>query len=119
MHAKLLNLCLLLGLLACETAVFNADQLIGTWQGASWILEDGKTRPADALQFTFSGEGTYQASYGNASEQGTYRLRGDKLYTTETNKIEKMVKVTQLTNDTLAFEMNRMGTYEKMVLVKK
>ena len=113
-----LGIAAVLFFFACETAVYNHEDLIGAWKGAGWTLEDGESRPVEGLTFTFYETGSYEAGYGAGSENGTFRLEGDKLYTTEEGKLEKMVKIVQLTPDTLAFEMNRMGTLEKMVLVR-
>ena len=115
---RLLVAFLFIGFIACESSKYDTTLLLGDWNGASWTVEDGKNRSADAIKFSFSEDGSYSAGYGAQLEKGTYRMAGDKLYTTETGKIEKMVKVVQLTADSLAFEMNRMGTYEQILLVK-
>lgn len=94
--------------------------LIGQWQGVSWTLRDKETgRDAKSVTFVFANEDKYSASFGTLSEGGTYRLSKDMLYTTGENKIEKMVKLSKITADTIIMEMNRMGDAEELVLVKK
>lgn len=95
------------------------EMLLGQWRGAAWRLK-GQDLGRDATQvsFIFRDDKTYQASMGAQGESGTYWLDGVKLYTTAEDKVQKVVKITRLTADTLIFDMNRMGQPEELVLVK-
>ena len=94
--------------------------LIGQWQGVSWKINGKESdRSPEAVEFTFNKDKTYNTAYESEFEKGTFRLSGDKLYTTGENKIEKMVKLSNITSDTIAMDMNRSGIAEQIILVKK
>jgi hypothetical protein len=98
----------------------DISQFVGDWKGTSWELTtQGDTRDASQVTFSFTGDHTYEASYGAQSEKGTFRVQLDKLYTTETGKAEKNVSYTFVGTDTLQLEMNRMGDLEVLTLVKQ
>lgn len=107
---------------SCKQDDSKKQLLMGKWQGVSWnISGKASDRDAKSVHFEFANTDTYSASWGGQSEKGSFRLSGDKLYTTAeaTNKIEKMVKLSTLTADTIVMDMNRMGDSEQLVLVKK
>lgn len=113
---------------ACKSAPkFDPELLVGTWNGIDWKVQ-GKSsgRDASAVYFVFApftGEGevagTYIAAYGDQKEKGDYKLKGDKLYTTAEDKIEKVVRIVHISADTLVLGMNRMGQEEELILVEK
>ncbi|MBL7829256.1 MAG: hypothetical protein JNJ57_21655, partial [Saprospiraceae bacterium] len=96
-------------LLACKNdPKYDAEMLIGTWNGVDWKVQ-GKSatdRNASEVFFVFekagsaADKGRYIAAYGSQKERGAYKLDGDKLYTTaDDNKIEKVVRILQLGAD--------------------
>ncbi len=93
--------------------------LIGKWQGVSWKV-NGKESGRDfkSVNFNFKADDTYSTAFDAQTEKGVFRLEGDKLYTTGENKIEKMVKLSTLTADTLVMDMNRAGESEALILAK-
>ena len=96
-----------------------ADQIVGTWTGMSWTVE-GKEKPnPERVQFIFNADDTYQARYGSESEQGTFRVFGRNLYTTAEGKLEKLVKFDFDEDLNLIFNMNRVGTAERIILQKE
>ncbi|MCB0651594.1 MAG: hypothetical protein KDC85_10000 [Saprospiraceae bacterium] len=98
----------------------NKAQLLGEWQGLSWVVEGQQSsRNAEAVQFSFLENGEYSGSWGDKTEKGVFSLDADKLYTTEEGKLKKMVKIEFTGSDTLVFHMNRMGTEEQLILVRK
>jgi Lipocalin-like domain len=98
----------------------NKPLLLGKWQGVSWKV-NGKESGRDykSVNFDFKADDTYSTAFDGQSEKGTFRLTADKLYTTGENKIEKMVKLSTLTADTMVMDMNRAGESEALVLAKK
>jgi hypothetical protein len=98
----------------------NKPLLLGKWQGVSWKV-NGKESGRDykSTHFDFKADDTYSTAYDTQTEKGTFRLSGDKLYTTGENKIEKMVKLSTLTADTMVMDMNRAGESEALILAKK
>ena len=98
----------------------NKPLLLGKWQGVSWKV-NGKESGRDykSINFDFKADDTYSTAYDTQTEKGTFRLSGDKLYTTGENKIEKMVKLASLTADTMVMDMNRAGESEALILAKK
>lgn len=109
---KLKNLLFVLSLVtffSCKK--IDKTLLYGKWKGAS-LLEKGKPKDANLAEFNFYPNGiyTYQNSY--YKEAGNFRTLEDKLYTTDTtqdNRKEKVVRVSQLTMDSLYIEMNKGG----------
>ena len=94
--------------------------LIGNWQGAEWLVFDKPVeRNVTAVKFEFNTDGQYSANYGDQTEKGVYKVKSGKLYTTAEDKIEKAVKILQLSPDTLTLQMNRVGQEEKLVLIRK
>ncbi|HHH50706.1 MAG TPA: hypothetical protein ENK52_06985 [Saprospiraceae bacterium] len=87
--------------------------LHGKWQGVE-LLEKGKVAQdsgAAAAIFTFSKNGNYTYQLPHYKEAGNYRIVENKLYTTDTikSRLEKVVRITHLTNDSLFLEMNKGG----------
>ena len=115
-------------LFACKSEPkINPELLVGTWNGVDWKVKGVSSgRDAKSVFFVFAplsgdhqNEGTYIAAYGSQKEKGSYKLKGDKLYTTAEDKIEKVVRIVNINADTLVLGMNRMGQEEELVLVEK
>jgi len=118
---KILNIALFTFCITLMTACANEnhEKVVGDWQGFSWIVEGKESNNnAAAVTFSFSSENQYEGSWGNKTEKGVFRMDGNKLYTTEDGKLEKMVKIEFLGSDTLVFHMNRMGTEEHLFLTR-
>lgn len=105
---------------ACQRDNDNNPALIGKWQGKEWLIF-GKPSGQDAarVSFEFTADGNYSAAFGDQQENGVWRTVKDKLYTTAKDKKEIMVKILQLDDTTLKFEMNRGGQQETLELLKK
>jgi Lipocalin-like domain len=133
---KLIFTCLVVAVLAgCKSdSKFDANLLIGNWKGAAWVVA-GKATDRDAHSVAFSFEtnavpagktnsrelleaGMYTAAYGAQLEKGDFKVKGDKLYTTAEDKVEKVVRIVTLTADSLVLGMNRVGQEETLVLLK-
>ena len=114
-------LALTLGLLFANCKQDDKKPLLmGKWQGVSWKVNGKESgRDVKTVHFEFKMDDTYATSFDGQSEKGTFRLSGDKLYTTGENKIEKMVKLARLTSDTIVMDMNRAGESEALVLAKR
>jgi hypothetical protein len=120
---KTIGVLLLSALMSCgvsEKDNQTTAELIGDWQGLEWLVfgKDGG-QDASSVSFAFESDNRYTAQYGDQKEAGTFKVKGDKLYTTAENKIEKMVKIDGAINDTLKLLMNRMGQEEKLILLRK
>lgn len=120
---KYLTVVLLTVLMMCSCqSEDKTPLLIGTWKGASWSVGNKDSgRKASNARFVFNADNTYSANFEGSNEKGTFRLRGDgKLFTTAegSTKIEKAVKLTKITADTVVMDMNRVGDREQLVLVK-
>jgi hypothetical protein len=109
-------------LVGCKQDDSKKQLLFGKWQGTAWTVAGKDSgRDAKSVGFEFKIDDTYTASFGGQGEKGVFRLDGDKLYTTSeaVNKIEKMVKLSTITADTVVMDMNRVGDSEQLILVKK
>jgi hypothetical protein len=87
--------------------------LHGEWKVSS-MIEKGKLTDKGAEQATFNfmpnGAYTYNIPYYN--EAGNFHTKDGKLYTTDTlnsDRIEKVVRVLNITPDSLILEMNNAG----------
>ncbi len=121
MKQSLFYVFLILLMTSCFDAPENIDMkmLHGEWSGAAWEIEGGDNRDASNVGFLFNVDSTYTATAGSGGETGIYRIDGDKLYTTAKGAAEKNVRILKVNTDSLIFEMNRVGTIETLILVKK
>ena len=119
MRIKFLIITTVLALASCQKANDKNPALIGQWQGTGWLIFD-KPSDMDASQvhFEFKEDGSYSARFGKQNQSGVWRTEKDKLYTTETDKKEIMVKILKIDSTTLEFEMNRGGQKETLKLEK-
>ena len=106
-------------LFACSSE--NANQrIVGQWQGITWNVNgQASDRNASNVHFEFKTDDSYIAAFGAQKEGGSFRLTDNKLYTTAKGQIEKMVQISLVSLDTMVMDMNRAGTVEQLVLVKK
>lgn len=102
------------------TSTENNQQIVGEWSGVEWLVNN-KPSGYDALNtsFSFDEKGNYQFNYISNVEKGTYKVENDMLFTRPEGEREIMVKIVQLTPDTLVFDMNRGGKPEKLTLIRK
>ena len=117
------NIVTLMFLLFCLTSCAdNSEQkalLTGKWQGTEWLIgQKNSGQDASKVSFQFNADDTYSATFGNQKNTGTYRISGMKLYTKEEGKAEIVVNMTQLTADSLSFDMNRGGQAETLRFVR-
>lgn len=113
-----LTALLLLILMACTNE--KETMLVGTWEAVSWIVDGQESnRHYQNVKMNFSENGEYSAVWGERTEKGVFEVRDNNLYTTEEGKMKKMVAIHFSGPDTLLIEMNRQGTQEHMVLLKK
>ena len=98
----------------------KTEPILGDWQAIGWLV-DGKdsNRDISSISFAFKTDGNYQANWGEQGEKGTFEVKGDKLYTTGEGQIKKMVKFTISSLDTMVMDMNRVGTEEQLILIRK
>ena len=117
--SNFLRLSLLLLLASCANTQ-NNQLIIGKWAGAEWLV-NGKASglQAQSTFFTFDDKGAYTYSYLGSGENGTYKVENEMLFTTPAYEQEIMVKIIKLTQDTLAFEMNRSGQVETLTMLRK
>ena len=106
--------------IACKKTNDKNPNLLGQWQGTEWLIMDKPSgMDAGQVQFDFSAEGTYSATFGDQHQNGVWRTEKDKLYTQETGKQEIMVKLLKADGAVLEFEMNRGGQKEILKLKKQ
>ena len=97
--------CFLAG--GCKTDD-KTSLLIGQWQGVSWKVNGKESdRSPEAVEFTFNKDKTYNTAYESEFEKGTFRLAGDKLYTTGENKIEKMFEPSIYSQSQMVWALHR------------
>lgn len=116
---KLLFLSLICFLSCSSEPQFETSQLVGTWDGIAWNDLTNNKQIDVQVGFIFESDSSYVGSYGNSKELGQFWIEGENLHTIEDGKAEKKVKIKKLQNDTLVFGMNRAGTLEEIILVKK
>lgn len=118
---NLLLLVLLIAtcLVACFSSSFNKELIYGEWQLHKWTDITNNKAVNGQMNFTFNENERYIVDYGSEKEEGKYWLMGTYLHTVEDGMAEKKVEIQTLTQDSLVFEMNRAGTIERVVLLKK
>lgn len=106
-------------IIACHNeSPYQEQELLGDWKAVEW-MDITSNQPINAkVSFHFEANNRYVGNYGNTSEKGRYWIAGDNLHTVEDGKAEKKVRIKKLANDSLVFEMNRVGTIEEMILVR-
>ena len=120
MHRLTFLFLAVLFLAGCGAESGTPEAIYGNWRGVSWTVEGKEAgRNAASVQFQFEAPKQYTAAFGDQLEKGSFKVDGDKLYTTAEGQLQKMVKIIQLTADTLEMEMNRGGVKENLVLVKE
>ncbi len=110
--------CLIFLFIACN-AKWDKAFLLGNWDSVEWTQLDSGQKINNTLSFEFADDGEYVLDYGTELEKGKYWIAGEYLHTVETGKAEKKVRITQLSKDTMIFEMNRAGYLEEVILVKR
>ena len=112
----------LLFMIACKAEI-DKELIHGQWK-ASAFIENGTAADVDLtnVSFTFNKDGSYQY-HGTLQpqESGRFYVLGRMLFTTDTTanqRIEKSVKITQLTTDSLYFQMNAGGVPQGFQLYK-
>lgn len=116
------NFCLLASLLfiiACANDKFDELLLAGKWKTTSWVEQKTNKKITNKMDFDFGTDGRYEIDYGSVKEKGKYWIAGEFLHTVEDGQAEKKVKITSLTADKMAFEMNRTGSIEVVNLDKQ
>lgn len=106
-----------LSLLSCGSSL-DASYLPGLWQTVDWKVVATGQRIDNKMDFAFTTSDRYAVDYGSQKEEGSFYLAGEYLHTKEDSALEKSVRVSKLTRDTMIFEMNRAGSIEVVTLVK-
>jgi len=87
--------------------------LHGKWKVASMIEKGEITdKGADQAVFNFMPNNSYTYTISYYKEAGNFHTKDGKLYTTDTlnsDRIEKVVRVLNITSDSLILEMNNAG----------
>ncbi|MFK7772453.1 MAG: lipocalin family protein [Saprospiraceae bacterium] len=107
----LLFLSILFLIFTCKK--IDETLLHGKWKVAS-MIEKGKPadKGAEQASFNFFPNGTYTYEISYYKEAGNYDTKDGKLYTTDTlnsDRIKKVVRVVNITSDSLVLEMNNSG----------
>lgn len=105
-------------LTASCTTTENAGKIVGSWQGAEWLVDGKPANDAGSARFEFAADGNYTYTYNGAREAGLYEINEDKLFTTPAGGQKIMVRIARLTTDSLVFDMNRGGRAETLTLVR-
>lgn len=106
--------------LSCAGENPYEELILGEWRGHEWLIKDSNVKQrVDSIYFNFEMDSIYNASFVGTKQKGKYWLKEDKLYTLDEGKLEVMVRIAMLNSDTLAFDMNRGGVPEKLILLKE
>jgi Lipocalin-like domain len=111
---------LFIAIISSCVSVDQTKSLQGNWQCVSWTVENNVSGYDIAhTNFNFKENEYYEANISGHPEKGTYYKQDDKLYTTADGSVKIMTLIKKITPDTLILSMNRTGTIEEMILVKK
>ncbi|MEZ4849056.1 MAG: lipocalin family protein [Bacteroidia bacterium] len=119
MRTKLL-LSFLIGFLfmSCTNKEYE-QKIAGKWKTVNWEVEQSGEKLDGQMNFTFENDGTYTLDYGSKIENGKFWITDDVLHTQAEGGVEIIVRITQLTEDSLGFQMNRGGTIEVVDLARE
>lgn len=116
----LLFACISLVLFSCKDNQEKEALLLGDWQATKWEATDTKQKyPTENVAFHFQPEHKYEATLGDRSEKGTWRIEGSLLYTHADDFAEIATQINKLDATQLELQMNRGGIQEIMYLKKK
>jgi len=105
-------------LLACNDKEYK-KHIIGKWTCAEWkVMGTNQLSPDMNVGFQFKEGGLYEYHNQGLNEKGSYKIQGNKLYSTPENELEIAVEIEKLTTDTLIFNMSRAGVAETMLLIR-
>ena len=90
----------------------NKSKILGEWELTSWKVGNSNENITGKMTFMFEENGRYEVDYGNDKEKGSYYVEGNNLYTTEDGQMKKMVRLVELNQEVMSFEMNRSGRLE-------
>jgi hypothetical protein len=113
---------ILLSILVCVVSAcassLDASYLPGFWKTVEWKVVSSGQVIDNQMDFLFTTNDRYAVDYGSQREKGSFYLAGEYLHTKEDGALEKSVRVTKLTMDSMIFEMNRAGSIEVVTLIK-
>ncbi|MDQ3142814.1 MAG: lipocalin family protein [Bacteroidota bacterium] len=104
---------------SCKSNDPRAPLLYGTWKSSLWLVENKDVgRDHKSYTIEFKENGNYIMNISGEKETGNYMIEGNKLFTRAKDKNRIMVKIINLTQDTLELEMNRSGDLEQLTFVR-
>jgi hypothetical protein len=104
---------------SCQSNNFNKEDLQGTWKVVNWEIEKTGQKRTNKMDMTFAEDSRYSVDYGSEKEMGEYWIANGFLHTHEDEQEEKKVRILKLTQDTFHMQMNRGGSLENVLLIKK
>ncbi len=118
MHRILIGLLITIVFASCGENP-NDKMIVGRWKSVSW-LADGRPKniKIDGVFFAFDSLGQYTFWQPGNTEEGTYKIEKNMLFTKAKGQQEMMVKIELLTLDSLVLGMNNGGTPEKLTLIR-
>lgn len=90
----------------------NVEALHGYWNGIGYEIGEETQSNYKDWEFQINPDSTYMLKYGSNTQEGVYRVAGNKLYTTPKGAAELNVEVQYLTQDSMVIKMNRSGIIE-------
>ena len=97
----------------------NDKMIVGRWKSISW-LADGRPKniKIEGVFFAFDSLGQYTFWQPGNTEEGTYKIEKNMLFTKAKGQQEMMVKIELLTLDSLVLGMNNGGTAETLTMIR-
>ncbi|MEM9544840.1 MAG: lipocalin family protein [Bacteroidota bacterium] len=118
MKKSILPLFLIFLLSGCAQKYAESD-LLGKWNVTKWTIETSGKTVNSKMEMNFESDGIYSIDYGSKNENGKYWINGEYLHTVAEVKSEMSVRIMNLKSDTLEIQMNRGGSMERVILLKK
>jgi hypothetical protein len=116
---KVMILLAFIGFLGSCSNSESYEKISGDWECTSWINKSkGIDKCKNNVRFEFQLDKSYYSELGNTKDSGSFKILNDMLYVTPKGKMEFVVKITKLNNDTLEFLMNQAGEEEVLTLIR-
>lgn len=122
MMKKIMPLLLLFAstlLISCEENLYKDSEFYGKWYCVEYIeMGESQKLLGDQIVFDFYSDNSYDYKGGSYTEKGTWRIKGNLMYTQKENSLEKKVEIEDKTPTSVSFKMNDNGVPVVMKLEK-
>jgi hypothetical protein len=106
-------------LISCEENLYEDKEFVGKWYCVEYVeMGEAQKLMGDHIVFDFHEDNTYNYKGGTYKESGTWRIKGNLMYTKREETLEKKVQIEDKTEKSVTLIMNDNGVPIEMKLEK-